>query len=328
MKRLSDSDLTLLENLLDLSQDELRNAMTKYLRKNYRKVAASKDYVIAWGEAPVALVAHLDTVFDYRKHNELYYDARKGVMWKPDGAGFDDRAGVFAIIKIIQAGYRPTIIFTTDEEIGGLGAYEIVQTFRKPLVDVKYMIELDRQGSDDCVFYSCGNQAFIHYVESFGFNEEWGTFSDISILGPDWDIAAVNLSIGYYDEHTVQEVLHVAPMLSTIDKVKKMIEDANNAKFFNHKTRKLNLQDFYFKKYGITTDTMDVICNGCGTVMSDYNSIPVLKEDGCMVYYCGDCFAELGDSVDFCTVCGEAFEVTGKGFMTCRKCRQKFGQKR
>ena len=41
---------------------------------------------------------------------------QKNVMISPDGLGADDRAGVFMIMNIVKAGFRPHVIFTTDEE--------------------------------------------------------------------------------------------------------------------------------------------------------------------------------------------------------------------
>lgn len=325
MKKLLPSDIGLMEGLLDFTQPELQMALFKILKKYYKDISVTKDYLVGWGDIPVALVAHLDTVFpDTFEKEELYYDQRKGVMWKPHGAGFDDRAGVFAIIKILQAGYQPTVIFTTDEEIGGGGAHALVSDMLEPKADVKYLIELDRQGYDDCVFYSCGNDNFISYVESFGFCEQWGTFSDISIICPEWKIAGVNLSIGYFDEHTPSETLRVSSMLATISKVKEMLEAASDAPYFNYIYRRYNFKEYYWKKYGINIvddSNMEVICAGCGKTISEWDSIPVITVDGGTRYYCGDCLPVA--NIDFCPVCGEAFEVKDENDVLCPKCRKK-----
>lgn len=50
-------------------------------------------------------------------------------MWSPQLLGSDDRAGVYAIIQIIEAGYKPHVIFTTDEEIGAVGAQKLIEDF-------------------------------------------------------------------------------------------------------------------------------------------------------------------------------------------------------
>lgn len=179
--------------------------MERFLCQKYENVIITKDYIVAIGEIPIALVAHLDTVYKTPVSN-LYYDRQKCIMWSPEGLGADDRAGVFAIIKILHEGLRPTIIFTTDEEQGGRGA-TVLGTQNCP-TKLKYMIELDRRGESDCVFYDCYNPEFVKYIESFGFKEAYGSFSDISFLMPPWKVCGVNLSIGYEEEHSYIEQLN------------------------------------------------------------------------------------------------------------------------
>ena len=92
----------------------------------------------------------------------------------------------------------------------------------------KAIFQLDRRGSDDCVFYDCDNPDFTKYVESFGFKEAYGSFSDISIIAPAWGVAAANLSAGYYNEHQKIEILKVRELEKTIEKVKKILDNAEN----------------------------------------------------------------------------------------------------
>jgi putative aminopeptidase FrvX len=173
----------------------------------------------------------MDTVFegDNLDRRELFYDSRKDVLWHPNGAGFDDKAGIFSILKIIEDGFMPHVIFTTCEEIGSRGAERLANEIPDvPFEDLKYLIELDRANDNDCVFYNCWNYMFEDYVASFGFERKWGTSSDICKICPKWEIAGVNLSIGYEDQHTEFETLDVDAMLSTILRVKEMLVDAKN----------------------------------------------------------------------------------------------------
>ena len=121
MHVLSTKDYKLFEKLVSLRQSELRKAMIQYLKARYNKVLITKDYIVAIGDIPIALVAHMDTVFTHPAEN-MFYDERKGVLWSPEGLGADDRAGVFSILKILQENLRPSVILTTDEEKGGIGA--------------------------------------------------------------------------------------------------------------------------------------------------------------------------------------------------------------
>jgi hypothetical protein len=213
-------------NFIFQSQErQLHRFLETFLFKYYGRdmvVSDDRNFLIAGGNIPVALVSHLDTV--HRKPNRdcMYVDERKGVAWSPNGLGADDRAGVYAIIQLVKAGFRPHIIFTHGEESGGTGAHALTK-FSLPF-DVKFMIELDRRGSDEAVFYDCGNKEFQDKILSFGPKKGYGTFSDISILGPAYDIATVNLGIGYYNEHTTNEYLVIDEMWDTINVVSDILD--------------------------------------------------------------------------------------------------------
>lgn len=341
MRTMVNKDVQLLEQIVSLKQPVLLKTMTTLLEKHYNRVVMTRDYVFAEGDIPVALVAHLDTVFK-RPPEEVYYDRQKGVIWSPDGLGADDRAGVFAIVKILERGLRPHIIFTTDEEVGGIGASNLVRMESTcPFKELKYIIELDRQGTNDCVFYDCDNRDFVRYVERFGFIESWGSYSDIVELCPAWGVAGVNLSIGYRNEHSVSETLHVNPLLSTIAKVCNMLKDAKNAQKFDWVPSKYYYS--YLSKMGLAAAGAaygmnfedewwmeglqdPVICEVCGKTYDEYETFPVKARDGSTVYYCGDCII---DRVEWCEECNEAFEIdpTHPSERLCNDCKVKLKNK-
>ena len=72
------------------------------------------------------------------------------------------------------------------------------------------------------LIYDDANKDFHEYVENFGFETNWGSFSDISIICPSWGVSGVNLSVGYEDEHFEIERLFISTMQKTILKVCKM----------------------------------------------------------------------------------------------------------
>ena len=318
MRTLRENELKTFEQIVSLKQPALKKVMSNFLRKKYTKVTETKDYLFAEGEIPVALVAHMDTVFD-KPVTDMFYDNRKNVIWSPQGLGADDRAGVYAIIQIVRSGLRPHIILTTDEEKGCLGAAELAK-LQCPFENLQYVIELDRRGTNDCVFYDCENPQFVDYVEQFGFTEAYGSFSDICEICPEWGVAGVNLSIGYQDEHSYQELLFVGPMLATIDKVKKMLQE-DDIPFFkyipspyawNWKTwGKDGWDEKYDHKgfgYGCYTYPYDdeVICSKCGKTFLEEEVFPVKMLNGKTGWYCPDC---LVDNVSWCKYCQEPFEV-------------------
>lgn len=230
MKTLPSDDFNLLKKLVSLKQDQTMKFVADFLKSYYSEVTKTINYIFAEGDIPIALIAHTDTVFeDDPDTRDFIYYSPEGKMWHPYGAGFDDKAGIFSIFKILQKGYLPHVIFTTNEEIGSIGAKRLIEDMSEyPFSDLKYMIELDRANDYDCVFYFCENQEFIDYIESFGFIKAEGTSSDVNHLSLAWNIAGVNLSIGYKNQHTQDEILNIESMFNTISKVEEMLNDIDN----------------------------------------------------------------------------------------------------
>lgn len=212
--------------IFQLSATRLLTALQHNLTTNYGYAAATiqtgQDYVYAQGILPVLLVAHVDTVH-FGTPEKVLYDPKEAIMWSPDGLGADDRAGVLGILKILSLGLKPHVLFLDGEEKGGIGAKEAVKMKVPPLV--KYIVELDRRGSEDAVFYDNENQEFISYITAQGFKTAHGSFSDISVLCPKWKISGVNLSIGYHSAHTKYEYLNLNEWNETVTKVIKMLKD-------------------------------------------------------------------------------------------------------
>lgn len=315
MKTLTNSEYKLLEKIITLTQDSLFNSLVSLLRKEgYSKITYdNKYYMCAEGDIPIALVAHLDTVFQTQP-DTIYYDRSKNVVLNPEGLGADDRAGVFAILKIIKTGLRPHIIFLKDEEIGGKGAIALSKQ-PCPFAALKYLIELDRHGSNDCVFYHCENPKFTEYVESFGFEWNYGTYSDIYDICPEWKIAGVNLSIGYENEHSYQELLHVGQMLSTINKVIRMLNDAANIKEPFKFIRTTVLDDMKFYSSFFSHDIEK--CSCCGryfmvTELFQITDTDLLNNK----LYCSDC---IDNKIEWCNNCGNPYEKAEKKCPICNK---------
>ncbi|MDR3209715.1 MAG: hypothetical protein LBT36_03715 [Oscillospiraceae bacterium] len=211
-----------LENILKMTPEQLKKAVAAELRDLGYRVTAKKGFVYAPGEAPVLLVAHLDTVHRQPVQSILY--SRDGtLMMSPEGIGGDDRAGVFAVLEIIKS-VRCHVLLCEDEETGGHGAREFARDRLCP--EVNYIVELDRRGGNDAVFYECDNPAFTDFVLGFGFELARGTFSDISVIAPALGVAAVNISAGYYNEHTRHEVINLAELQNNIERVARMARAA------------------------------------------------------------------------------------------------------
>lgn len=87
------------------------------------------------------------------------------------------------------------------------------------------MIQFDRRGGNDAVFYNCDNKEFEDFVLSTGFFQtKQGSCSDISVVAPKAGIAAVNFSCGYYKEHRTEEYVVFEEMEKVIEEAKRLIQ--------------------------------------------------------------------------------------------------------
>lgn len=208
------------EQIFQFSQERLKQALEAELITSEYTVQKQKGFLYAEGSTPLLLVAHLDTV--HRALPEtICYSADGAVMMSPQGIGGDDRAGVYMILRLIQSCHCH-VLFCEDEEPGGHGARAFTKSGIKP--DVNYIVELDRMGSNDAVFYNCMNEQFEQHICSFGFQTAFGSFSDISILAPHLNLAAVNLSTGYYHAHQLGEYVRLDKVEKLISRVEKLLQ--------------------------------------------------------------------------------------------------------
>ena len=319
------SDYELFELIVKSSQTKLKKMLYKVLKRHYKHIINTSNYIIAQGDIPVALVAHMDTVFKLPP-KDIYFDRKKGVLWSPDGLGADDRAGVFLILKILSnvpKHRKPTIIFTTDEERGCIGSSKLVKDMPKAPWDLKYLIQLDRCGQNDCVFYDDMNVNFEFYVEKFDFITTWGSFSDISVICPEWGISGVNLSVGYEDEHSEVETLHIEYTYRTFERVLCMLDDIDNADHFkfkpyDYKGNSANWWNYksrlgYYNDWFEDDDDRDfsgysysdkVFCKSCGKKVSKIYAIKAKDDYGNWGYYCDEC---MPNKVKWCERCGDPF---------------------
>lgn len=223
-----------LEEFITPTQKGLYNKLRKIYKG--KAMACKNSYVLVRGEAPIMLVAHLDTV-----HKEPVREICKtnsgNILMSPQGIGGDDRCGVYALCAVYeQAPVKPWLLFTCDEEIGGVGAEQFCTKHQlgklpKEIDGLKLLVEIDRKGKDDAVYYDCANDEFEDYITTKGFKTQWGSFSDISYIAPELGVAAVNLSSGYYNAHTQHEYINRKHLNATVQKVLSIVADAAKPDF-------------------------------------------------------------------------------------------------
>jgi hypothetical protein len=220
------------EDVCRMTQQEVKKYMKKYLTDNKYEVVDQDGFLYAKGTVPVLLVAHMDTVHRQKCKTIVHVDNK---LSSPQGIGGDDRCGVFIIMNLVKE-LHCSVLLCEDEEKGCIGASKFKRATYKDAegneqryiknLDVNYMVEFDRRGKNDAVFYHCGNEEFIDFIEDMtNFKFANGSMSDISALMEEANLSAVNLSCGYYNAHTTCEYVIYDEMMDTVDAATALIKE-------------------------------------------------------------------------------------------------------
>lgn len=265
------------EKILKMDQSKLKRYLKKRLRRLDYDPILGDGYLYAKGDVPVLLIAHLDTVHDTEPE---VINVTGGVVWSPQGIGGDDRCGVYAILRIIQEN-KCSVLFCEDEEIGCVGAGKFAKTELCKAVgeDINFMVEIDRKGNNDLVYYSNANTAFKNWcTEVTGYKTNWGSCSDISKLMPAMNRAGVNISSGYYDEHTLKHKIVLADLEKTIEAVKKLVTTEVPSGPFHYIASTINYGG-YGGMYGRWDDYYDDDYYGYGSYYANSGGYKKNKEE-------------------------------------------------
>jgi hypothetical protein len=184
----------------------------------------------------VVLVAHADTYFDvfYNgngiiNHNierEDDYFIGRNENGQRIALGADDRAGCAILWALKDSGH--SILITDGEERGRIGSTWLMQ--HNPDIAEKinlhqFMIQFDRRNAADFKCYDVGTDAFRTFIqENTNYTEDYGNQrTDICTLCE--DICGVNISVGYYDEHTIYERINYKEWLNTLNITRNLISN-------------------------------------------------------------------------------------------------------
>lgn len=224
------------------------------------------------------MVAHTDNVLRGERKPVLTLDGKRIFGGNGVGIGFDDKAGIICAIEIWKRMHKKgmRIIFTADEEVGGIGARHVPEN---KLKDAAYIIEMDRRGGNDVIDVSgatrLASYEFVKIWEDLGFKTATGTFTDLNEfkeVAP--KVNMVNISCGYYKPHTDDEYLEIAEFEHNVDRIFEMIsthpdvivdDTPEEPKKYSYATHYGNRYDWesQYDKYYNTCDE----CAYCGAIV-------------------------------------------------------------
>jgi hypothetical protein len=207
--------------LLCMTQEEVEVYVGR-LVPNSKRVSGEYIYVDNGKDKPI-LTAHMDTINDHRGYRLTKEDLTIGKALKvslkdTSGAvclGGDDRTGVYIMLKLIEMGNTNySYLFTCDEEVGGHGGESFVKHY--PDITPKCIISLDRKGTDEVALYGYDNDELVNVFENEGYTRDVGSFTDCVTLSDKYNVACVNLSSGYTNEHTTKEQVQFKQTMRTL----------------------------------------------------------------------------------------------------------------
>ena len=223
-------------SILKNTQEELKKYLENKLMDFYSKdnIYCLDGGIIAFGNLPITLIAHLDIKYCEPPKEILIED---GIIRSNNNIlGGDDRCGVAIIIQLLEDGYRPNIIFTEDEEVGSIGIKKLMRNesvFEELISRSNYLLQLDRRGENDYVTYDSYNDELNKLMEETGFIYKTGTSTDIKHISNNYNIASCNVSVGYHNEHTIEEYVVIDEFVETYQKVKVLLNKVPSIQFEN-----------------------------------------------------------------------------------------------
>ncbi len=184
-------------------------------------VKLTEDYVAV---APkhhkyVLLVAHADVFHTSKRKVEEHGD----IIF---ASGCDDRIGVYAVMELHKALRHTALLVTNYEEVGGLGAMMACHDpeVRRIINNCCYIIELDRRGFLSYVTYH-DIPWELEKLYRKKFSRAVGTFSDIAVITDITKRPSLNISIGFYGEHTQYEYAIKSQTVTTINILKEVLSN-------------------------------------------------------------------------------------------------------
>ena len=258
--------------ILNYCHKELKDSNLKFELDHYGNLFITKTTTNL--DAFVCIIAHMDTVQNYIMPRKIFMQGNKiRAVYrdgKTAGLGADNRNGIFVTLKLLKEIDNLKVLFTVEEEIGGIGAREAAANIDF-FSDVMYMIQADRRGSHDLIVHTNGIDSaspdFINRIsdisKQYNYFNAYGTFTDVGILAEEHRISGVNVSCGYYHEHTEKEYTDFSELMNCYKYIRAIIlatKDENKFYTIQIPERKYGyIESVYLNEYD------DLPCDHCRT---------------------------------------------------------------
>lgn len=223
-----------------MSEEEVLAHFAKYKDAIvYGKGDEQCVYIPPTRKNSVLLVAHADTVWD-KPIRAAYSEGRYFSFDNHTGIGADDRAGCFIVNQLVPTGHA--ILITNGEESGCVGARAAMRddNLKKTINSHQFALEFDRMNDRDMAFYQVGTDEFKDWCEKVfpKYKRVQGSHTDICVLCE--DICGMNISVGYYGQHSSSETLIESELMHTLNLTKLVLSNKDIPKFKLEKPKYTN----------------------------------------------------------------------------------------
>lgn len=215
--------------------------LRKFLPKNVIK-DGGENYYLKIGESRTMFTAHLDTAAQMRKPVVHVFDTmlnksgNTSEFVETDGStllGADDRTGVVIMLNMIEHNIPGLYYFFVGEEVGTIGSTWAITNTPQFFNEYDRCISFDRRGYGSIISAQMGGRCcsneFVddlskELTSATGYRFEGdptGIYTDSAVF-MDYIPECTNLSVGYFNEHTVNEYQNLTYLQGICDGVLKV----------------------------------------------------------------------------------------------------------
>ena len=223
-------------------QDRFRKWIIDYLyAKQYKNLSITTDtygnLYVQKGHTKTynCVVAHLDinqkACADFSVIlNDHWITGINNNTGRQIGLGHDDKIGVYFAFQMLERFDNIKCFFPLDEEVGCVGTEKSDDSFFK---NVGFMVQLDRRGYADISQSTNGIEVvtqntktkLMPLLREYGFHWEDCMFTDVGELVRMNCKQGVNISCGYYNEHSDSEILNIDQYLNSEEFAYKLLQE-------------------------------------------------------------------------------------------------------
>ncbi len=237
---------------IQLGKDKFGNLYAvKGSAENYPCLVSHLDQVQQTHSKDFRAIETRDIIFGFSPKNKQF-----------EGLGADDAVGIWIALQCLAKYDHIKVAFFREEEIGCRGSEQAEMSF---FADCAYVIQCDRKGNSDIVtnisVTDLCSAEFIEAIlpEQWGYKDCSGLMTDVLALKENGlGVSAINLSCGYWNPHTDEEIVVKRDVLKCLRFVEHII-DTCGSKAFPHTPQTDYFGNYW--EYEFEDEIYDILLN-------------------------------------------------------------------